>query len=124
MSDIINFVCLRILSELDKFEKTKTIPHALLDGAFTMEDIDECKEHMSPKYRRLAKRLMKEYDTTIENSIDSMRESLKKDYNHIVNHAYTNSNDFWFPVIASGYRTDISCFTMLILNSNFFSSAS
>lgn len=108
MSDIINFVCLRILSELDKFEKTKTIPHALLDGAFTMEDIEECREHMSPKYRRLANRLIKEYNTAISTSIDSMRESLKKDYNHIVSHAYTNSDDFWFPAIASEYRSEIN----------------
>ena len=97
MSDIINFVCLRIQSELDKFEKTRTIPHALLDGVFTMEDIENCKENMSPKYQRLAKRLMKEYNVNVESNIESMRESLKRDYNHILNHAYTNSIDFCFP---------------------------
>ena len=108
MSDIINFVCLRIQSELDKFEKTRTIPHALLDGVFTMEDIENCKENMSPKYQRLAKRLMKEYNVNVESNIESMRESLKRDYNHILNHAYTNSNDFWFPTIATEYRKDIN----------------
>ena len=108
MSDIINFVCVRIQGELDTFEKTSTIPHTLLDSVFTVDEIMECRQYLSPKYQDLADRLINEYSSTMEKSMESMRKALKQEYNAILNNAYTQSNDFWFPMIAQHYRADIN----------------
>lgn len=108
MSDLINFVCVRVQAELNLFEKTSTIPHTLLDGVFTVDDIIDCRQYLSPRYQDLADKLVNEYTTMTEKSIESMRRSLKQEYNAIFQNAYTKSNNFWFPAIASQYRADIN----------------
>ena len=100
MSDLINFVCVRVQAELNLFEKTSTIPHTLLDGVFTVDDIIDCRQYLSPRYQDLADKLVNEYTTMTEKSIESMRRSLKQEYNAIFQNAYTKSNNFWFPAIA------------------------
>ena len=37
--EIIDFVVLRITTELDKFQRTKTIPHTILEGAIEIDEI-------------------------------------------------------------------------------------
>ena len=37
--EIIDFVVLRIQNDLDKFQRTKTIPHTLLEGTYDIEEI-------------------------------------------------------------------------------------
>ena len=60
--EIIDFNVLRIQSELDKYQRTKTIPHSLLDGIYSIEEIKEFYfDKLTPKYKRLANKLYKEY---------------------------------------------------------------
>lgn len=108
MSDIINFVCVRIQGELDAFEKTSTLPHTLLDGVFTVDDILNCRQFFSPKYQDLSDKLVSEYSDTVSASIDSMKESLKREYNAGFKNSATASKEFWFPQIAQYYRADIN----------------
>ena len=39
--EIIDFVVLRITTELDKFQRTTTIPHTLLEGAIELQEIQD-----------------------------------------------------------------------------------
>jgi hypothetical protein len=68
----------------------------------------ECRQYLSPRYQDLVDQLIGEYTHMTEDSIESMRQSLKQEYNAIFQNAYTKSKDFWFPAIASQYRADIN----------------
>ena len=80
MSKIVNFTCLRIQAELEKYSKTKTIPHDLLDGLWTVDDIQECMDHFSKKYERLGKKLIKEYTQFLDSNVDELKKALRKEY--------------------------------------------
>ena len=52
--EIIDFVLLRITTELDKFERATTIPHTLLEGAIEIDEIqDVYYDKLSPKYQKI-----------------------------------------------------------------------
>ena len=65
MSKIVNFTCLRIQAELDKYSKTKTIPHDLLDGLWTVDDIESCLDAMPKRYQRWGKKLLKDFNNIL-----------------------------------------------------------
>lgn len=106
--DIIDFVCVRIQSELDKFEKTKTIPHDLLDGVWTVNDIEQCINTFDEKHKRLARKLIKIYAAKMGESLDTLRKSLRRDYTAIAFQSRSRSNEFAFPTILSRYRPSIN----------------
>lgn len=108
VSSVIDFICIRIQAELDKFEKTKTLPHDLLDGIWSIEDIEKCKPHMSTAYQKRAEKLIKEYSQNMHKDLASLRESLKKEYAHGLKNSRTRSQEFIFPNIMKKYRTDIN----------------
>ena len=61
--EIIDFVVLRIQNDLDKFQRTKTIPHTLLEGTYDIEEIKSVYYNsLSPKHQKIADRLYKEYN--------------------------------------------------------------
>lgn len=108
VSSVIDFICIRIQAELDKFEKTKTIPHDLLDGIWSIEDIEKCKPHMTKLYQKRADKLISEYSQNMSKDLSVLRESLKKEYSHSLTNARTRDSDFVFPNIMKKYRTDIN----------------
>jgi hypothetical protein len=108
VSSVIDFICIRIQAELDKFEKTKTLPHDLLDGIWSIDDIEKCKPHMSIAYQKRAEKLIKEYSQNMHKDLASLRESLKKEYAHGLKNSRTRSQEFIFPNIMKKYRTDIN----------------
>ena len=51
--EIIDFNVLRIQSELDRYQKTKTIPHALLEGTYSINEIKDLYfDKLEPKYKK------------------------------------------------------------------------
>ena len=65
--EIIDFVVLRIQNDLDKFQRTKTIPHTLLEGTYDIEEIKNVYyDSLSPKHQKIADRLYKEYNERID----------------------------------------------------------
>lgn len=108
MTRLIDFVCVRIANELDKYHKTKTIPHDLLDSVYCVEDIEACIPQLSKKHQRIAKKLIKEYSANMEQNIDSLKASLKKEYASALENARSRDDIFWFPHIAQKYRSDIN----------------
>ena len=107
--EIIDFVVLRITTELDKFQRTKTIPHTLLEGAVEIDEIrDVYYDQLPPKYQKILKRLLKEYDSQVIDSIESMKLAMKKDYARVIKNMSTEHDSFIFKEIMNSYRPGIN----------------
>lgn len=109
MSDVVDFVLLRIQHELEKYSKSKTVPFDLLEGAYSIDDI---KEHyydkLEPKYQKIADKLISAYEKKIKENLDSLKHALRKDYTSTINQLETESAEFKFPSVLVKYRTNIN----------------
>lgn len=109
MSDIVDFVLLRIQHELDKYKKTKTIPFDLLEGAYSIDEIKNgYYNQLNSKYQKIADSLIADYEKKISNNLDSLKIALRKDYTSTINQLETESSDFKFPSVLVKYRTNIN----------------
>ena len=107
--EIIDFVILRITTELDKFQRQKTIPHTLLEGAIEIDEIkDVYYEKLSPKNQKIFNRLLKEYHQNIGKNIESLKTAMKKDYARVVNNMSTEHESFRFKEVMNSYRPGIN----------------
>ena len=107
--EIIDFIILRITTELDKFQRTKTIPHTLLEGAIEVDEIrDVYYEKLSPKYQKIFDKLLKEYHQNIGENIESLKIAMKKDYARVVNNMATEHDSFRFKQVMNSYRPGIN----------------
>lgn len=107
--EVINFEVLRIQSELDKYAETKSLPHIILDGVYSLEDI--CNVHygnLSIKHQAIADDLKLNYHTTLKNCITSLRLSLKKEYTYTMNNLATEHESFRFQHVMTKYRSGIN----------------
>jgi hypothetical protein len=103
--EIVDFVILRITTELDKFQRTTTIPHTLLEGAIEIEDIHNTYyEQLPEKYQKIFDKVYKEYHQNIGKNIESLKKALKKDYASVVKHKATEHDSFRFKEIMNSYR--------------------
>lgn len=106
---LIDFVVLRLQNELDKFQRTKTIPHTILEGTYDITEITETYfDQFPPKYQRLANKLADEYHAKIGESIDSLKVALRKEYTHVMSNLSTRHESFVFDNILIKYRKDIN----------------
>jgi hypothetical protein len=109
MSEVVDFVLLRIQHELEKYSKSKTIPFDLLEGAYSIDDI---KEHyydkLDSKYQKLADKLINAYEKKIKENLDSLKHALRKDYTSTINLLETESAEFKFPSVLIKYRANIN----------------
>jgi hypothetical protein len=108
LSTIIDFICIRIQSELEKYAKTSTLPAGLLDGVFTIDDIEGCMQHFTARQTRIARKIIKDYNKRTGESLESLKEALKKEYTGLVKNARTRDPQFSFPQILRKYRADIN----------------
>lgn len=108
MDNVVDFVLLRIQFELDSYQKTKTIPHNLLEGAYSIDDVKDYYDKLSPKHKKIADRLAKDYDKTVSTCLESVQAALRKDYVGIISTLATASPDFMFPTILGRYRKNIN----------------
>ena len=107
--EIIDFVVLRITTELDKFERTKTIPHTLLEGAIEIDEIrDVYHDQLPAKYQKILNQLLKEYDSQVIDNIESMKLAMKKDYARVIKNMSTEHDSFRFKEIMNSYRPGIN----------------
>jgi hypothetical protein len=103
--EIIDFVILRITTELDKFQRTKTIPHTLLEGAIEIDQIQEVYYDQLPtKYKKIFNKLLKEYHQNIGENIESLKEAMKKDYARVMKNMSTEHESFRFKETMQPYR--------------------
>lgn len=107
--EIIDFNVLRIQAELDKFQRTKTIPHTILEGIY---DIDEIKhiylKKLPPKYRKIAEKLLKEYYDHVKQNITQLKTTLRNEYSNVMGNLHSQSDSFRFRIIEAKYRKDIN----------------
>jgi hypothetical protein len=102
---VIDFEILRIQSELEVYEQTGTLPHTILDGVYSLEDIFTIYyDRLSSRHQEIAKDLKQNYAVTVENCITSLRITLKKEYTHIMNDLATEHESFRFGRVLSRYR--------------------
>ena len=103
--EIIDFVVLRIENELDKYEKTETIPHTVLEGTYSINEIRDHYYHkLQPRYQKLADTLYKDYRKHISRNIGSLRKALRREYTALVNNLATDHDSFRFKEITNLYR--------------------
>jgi hypothetical protein len=109
MSDVVDFVLLRIQNELEKYKKSKTIPFDLLEGAYSIDDIKQgYYNKLTPKYQRIADNLIKDYEKKINYNLDSLKVALRNDYASTMSQLETDSSDFKFPSVLIKYRPNIN----------------
>lgn len=106
--EVLDFDILRIQSELDKYQRTKSLPHIILDGVYSLEEIFELYDKLSPKYQRIADKLKREYTQIAEENVDTLKRSLNKEYSYTMNNLATEHDSFVFAVIMNRHRTDIN----------------
>ena len=107
--EVINFEILRIQSELDKYQTTKSLPHIILDGIYSLEDILEVYyEQLSDKHKKIADDLKVNYTQTVEKCITSLRLSLKKEYTYTMQNLTTEHESFIFKAILNKDRHGIN----------------
>jgi hypothetical protein len=107
--EIIDFVLLRITTELDKFQRHKTIPHTLLEGAIEIDEIQHVYyDQLSPKYQKIFKKLLKQYHQNIGKNVESLKKAMKKDYARVVRNMATEHDSFRFKQIMNSYRPGIN----------------
>jgi hypothetical protein len=81
MSEVVDFVLLRIQHELDKYQKTKTVPFDLLEGAYSINEIkNDYYNNLNSKYKKIADRLIADYEKKIKENLNSLKSALRKDY--------------------------------------------
>jgi hypothetical protein len=103
--EIIDFVVLRITTELDKYQRSKTIPHTLLEGALEIDEIrDTYYEKLSPKYQKIFDNVLKQYHQNIGENFDTLKSAMKKDYARVIKHMSSEHESFYFKEIMNLYR--------------------
>ena len=103
--EVIDFMVSRIQNDLDKFERTTTIPHTLLEGTWDIEEIkNQYYDKLPKKYQKIADKLLKEYHEKIDENLDSLKNAMKKDYARVVKNKSTEHESFRFKEIMNLYR--------------------
>ena len=113
MSNVVNFRCLRILSELDIFKRTGILPHALLEGTVSVEDIEKCYENFSLEHRRYATKLINLYKKQLKCDYNELLDTFKKDYYHTLQTLRSTNSEFQFDLVLAFYRKSINPITAL-----------
>ena len=109
MSEIVDFVLLRIQHELDKYKKSKTVPFDLLEGAYSIDEIKNgYYDKLSPRYQKIADTLISDYEKKINNNLESLKTALRNDYTSTINQLESESTTFKFPSVLIKYRPNIN----------------
>lgn len=106
--EVLNFEVLRIQSELDKYNETKSLPHIILDGIYSLEDIFVRYNDLSDRHKIIANNLKENYHTTLKNCITSLRISLRKEYTYTMNNLATEHESFRFDKVLNKYRAGLN----------------
>ena len=107
--ELIDFNVLRIQNELDNYQRTKTIPHSILEGVY---DIEEVRSYylskLPPEYVQIAKSLLKDYYSQIQTNIDHLKGTLRNEYSKTMSTLATEKESFRFDSLQTKYRNTIN----------------
>lgn len=107
MADLLNFTCIRLQADLDRYASTKRFPDSIIDGLLSVDDILACIPSLPAKYKRIAKRLVAEYENLINQDAAIIKANLRQDYGAVFNSLKTAGSDFMFPTVLARYRPSI-----------------
>ena len=113
MNDIVNIKCARIQSELTRYYNTGIIPHDLLDGSYSIDDVTECLPHLSETDHLIANQLILAYTENMQANLSELKIELRREYATVVSNFKTASADFQFPTVLHRYRKNINPVTAL-----------
>lgn len=113
MKDIINIKCARIQTELDRFNRSGVIPHELLEGVYSVEDIKECLQDLGEEYEWTAFKLISDYTINMRENLTDLKTALRAEYTSVTNGLDSTSSEFVFPTVMSRYRASINPITAL-----------
>lgn len=105
---VLDFQVIRLQYELDHYSKTNSLPHILLDGAYTLEDLDIVYPKLSKKYQKIVDRIKSSYHRMVSSQISDIVSSLKKEYAYVIANLETARPEFVFSCLSDKYRKDIN----------------
>jgi len=107
--EIIDFNVLRIQNELDKYQRTKTIPHTILEGVYDIEEIKTIYiNKLPPKYKKIADKLLEDYYSQIQTNIEKLKVTLRNEYFKTMSSLATEKDSFKFANLQTKYRNNIN----------------
>lgn len=106
--EVVDFEVLRIQSELEKYQRTKSLPHIILDGTYSLDEIYNLYDKLLPKYQRIVDKLKKEYTQIVKENIEKLQESLKKEYSYTMSTLTTEHDSFVFTCVMNKHRAGIN----------------
>ena len=113
MKDIISFKCVSLQGELERYRKSKIIPHDLIEGTYSIDDINDCMCHFDAKNQYIAHRLIKAYTNNMAKHLDDIKLELRSEYSVVMSKLETLDTKFQFPTVLGRYRADINPVTAL-----------
>jgi len=112
-ADIVDFLCLRIESELRDFNNTGRISDTLLEGAYSIRDCERCMPSFSTEIQAAAEKLIALYMHTTEKSKDILVDTFRQEYRILLLNLRTKNSEFKFPVLLANYRETINPISVL-----------
>lgn len=106
--EVLDFEVIRIQYELDRYLDTNSLPHILLDGAYSLEDLDRVYSKLSKKHQLLADHIKHNYQRLISSNVQELIRSLTKEYAYVIDNLDTASTEFVFPCLENKYRKNIN----------------
>jgi len=106
--DILDFEVIRIQHALDRYVQTNSLPHILLDGAYSLEDLDRVFHKLSKKHQYIADHIKNNYNRLVSINVAELVVTLKKEYVYIMQNLDTERSDFVFPCLENKYRKNIN----------------
>ena len=116
MSDIVNFKCLRIRSEMSDYIKKGIWPQGLRDASYTINDVESCLGELPFWQKNYVRDFIPKYQKIAQSEKFIQQATIKKEYRALLSNLKTTSTEFKFPTILSDYRSDINPVSAIYYN--------
>jgi hypothetical protein len=107
-NNLVNFDAIRLTTELNKYQKHKTIPTAFFDGTFTILDIKNLMPMLSKRHQKIADRLIQQYNVDLKHSEEGLYKSFVNEYTAFLKNQHTRNSRWGYPAVLKRYRKNIN----------------
>jgi hypothetical protein len=108
MEEIIHFTAARIASELNKFQRNKTIPDTFINGTYTLSDIESAREHLSLKHQRIADKFIAHFTKLLSENEEDLTDNFIREYAAFIKDQRTRDPGWYFPAVMARFRSNIN----------------
>tara|TARA_Y100000385_G_C12925935_1_gene564635 strand:- start:310 stop:936 length:627 start_codon:yes stop_codon:yes gene_type:complete len=106
--DIINFDAIKLTTELTKYNRHKAIPSTFFNGTYTILDVRELYDDLSPKIQEYADELMQQYNVEVKQSEDGLYKSFLNEYKAFIRNQHTREDKWVYKPVMKKYRSNIN----------------